>query len=58
MAPIERDKSLRVRVSAEELDMVQALADAEGITASDIVRLYIRRAYAERFGETKPRKRR
>jgi len=40
---------MRVRVSAEELEMVQALADAEGISASDFVRLFIRRAYADRF---------
>jgi predicted DNA binding CopG/RHH family protein len=50
MAPIDRDKSFRVRVSEDELRMVQELADAEGLNASDFVRLYIRRAHAEKFG--------
>ena len=58
MSTTERDKSLRVRVSDAELRMVQELGDAEGITASDYVRLFIRRAYAEKFGEKKPPKKR
>jgi predicted DNA binding CopG/RHH family protein len=45
----DRDKSFRVRVSEEELRMVQELAAAEGLTASDYVRLFIRRTHAERF---------
>ena len=49
MSPTERDKSFRVRVSDDELRMVQELADADGITASDYVRLFIRRAHAEKF---------
>ena len=48
MAPTERDKSLRVRVSADELRMVQELADDQGISASDFVRLFIRKAHAAR----------
>jgi uncharacterized protein (DUF1778 family) len=50
----ERDKSLRARVSEDELRMVQELADADGVTASDFVRLFIRHAHAERFGDKKP----
>ena len=45
----ERDKSFRVRVSEDELRMVQELAAAEGISASDYVRLFIRRSHAEKF---------
>ena len=56
MASTERDKSFRVRVSKEELRMIQELADADGVTASDHVRLYIRRAHAERFGAKKPKR--
>ncbi len=36
--------------------MLQALADADGLSASDIVRTLIRRAYSERFGDRKPPK--
>jgi uncharacterized protein (DUF1778 family) len=55
MSP-ERDQSLRVRVSEDELRMVQELAEADGITASDFVRLFIRREYAARFGDKKRKK--
>jgi hypothetical protein len=37
--------------------MVQALADADGVSASDYVRLFIRRTYAEKFGDKKPKRR-
>lgn len=46
---MDRDKSLRVRVAEDELRMVQELAEADGVTASDYVRLFIRRAHAEKF---------
>ena len=36
--------------------MLQALADADGITGSDWIRLTIRRAYAEKFGDKRPPK--
>ena len=36
--------------------MVHELARAEGLTASDFLRLYVRRAHAERFGEKKTKK--
>ena len=45
-----RDRSLRVQVTTEELDMLHKIAAEEGISASDHLRLYIRRTYAERFG--------
>jgi antitoxin component of RelBE/YafQ-DinJ toxin-antitoxin module len=53
-----RTALLTVRVTDEELAMAKALAEADGISASDFVRLYIRRAYAERFGQPKPTKKR
>lgn len=55
MSP-ERDQSLRVRVSDDELRMVQELAELDGITASDFVRLFIRREHAARIGEQKATK--
>jgi hypothetical protein len=43
-------------ISDEEHEKLQALADAEGITASDYVRLFIRRAHANKFGDRRPTK--
>ena len=55
MAPIERSERLNVRIAPEEMAMLNALADAEGLSASDVVRTLVRRAYAERFGDKKPK---
>jgi predicted DNA binding CopG/RHH family protein len=52
MSP-EREKSFRVRVSEEELRMVQELAELDGITASDFIRLFVRKEYAARIGAQK-----
>jgi hypothetical protein len=40
---------LNVRISDEEVDMLRALAERAGLTASDLLRQYIRREYAEAF---------
>ena len=50
-----RTSLLTVRVTAEEMEMAKELAELDGISASDLVRQFIRRAYAERVGQTKPR---
>ncbi len=55
MAPIERSERLNVRIAPDEMAMLNALADAEGLSASDVVRTLVRRAYAERFGDKKPK---
>jgi len=47
---------LTIRASTEEVEMLRALAEREGLTASDYLRLFIRRAHAEAFGAAKPRK--
>ena len=52
--PNERTERLGIRIASEEVAMLQALAVADGLTASDIVRTLIRRAHAERFGERRP----
>ena len=44
-------------VSDEEWRMLQELADATGVTASDYVRQVIRREHVTKFGE-KPKKKR
>lgn len=60
MAAIERTRSFRVLVSEEEQAMLRALAERDGVTASDYVRMFIRRDYAEKFGgpskKTKPKR--
>ena len=57
MSPmVNRDKKLTVRASDEELAMLQAVADAAGISSSDVVRMFIRQAHAARFGGETPTK--
>jgi hypothetical protein len=41
---------LRVRMSEQEERFLKWLADEDGLTASDVVRQLIRRAFAERAG--------
>ena len=47
---VDRALNLVIRVSEDERAMLAALAEREGISSSDFVRLYIRRAYREAFG--------
>jgi predicted DNA-binding protein len=54
---VERDRRLSIRIGDEEWQMLYALAEREGISASDYIRLFIRRTYAEAFGSAKPKKR-
>jgi len=44
-------------VSDEEWRMLQQLADATGVTASDYVRQFVRREHGAKFG-VKPKKKR
>ena len=55
MAP-DRTDLFTVRMAPDELTMLRQLAEEDGVTASDFVRLFIRRAYAERHGATKKKK--
>jgi len=50
---VDREKRINVRVSEVELEMLNVLAEADGVSQSDFLRLHIRKAYAERF-PTKP----
>jgi uncharacterized protein (DUF1778 family) len=45
----ERNRSINVRVSEEEMAMLAELADADGVSQSDFLRLYIRKSHAERL---------
>jgi hypothetical protein len=58
MAPIERSTRVGLRIAPEEVAMLQALADEDGVSASDVVRTLIRGAYRERFDDRKPSKKR
>lgn len=53
---VDRDRALTVRMSDEEIAKLHALAERDGVSQSDFVRLFIRRAYAEAFGDKRPPK--
>jgi hypothetical protein len=53
---VPRDRRLNILISEEEQGMLQALADADGVTASDFVRTFIRKAHAERFPPKKTKR--
>ena len=53
---VDRDRHLAIRTSAEEAAILKVLAEAEGISQNDYVRLFIRPAYTERFGAKKPKR--
>jgi hypothetical protein len=57
MAPLQRDQIFQLRMTAEERSMLGALADRDGLSASDKVRQWIRREYAEAFGAASGAKR-
>ena len=47
---VDREKRINIRVSEQEAQMLAELAEREGVSQSDYLRLYIRRAHAEAFG--------
>jgi uncharacterized protein (DUF1778 family) len=51
-----RTRTLQVRVTDDEHRMIQALAEHQGISISDVVRLYIRRAFADAFPPKKTKR--
>ena len=51
-----RQKNLVIRLSNDERAELDAVAEHERLTASDIVRMAIRRMYVDRFGEKKAKK--
>jgi hypothetical protein len=53
MAPNERTMMFHVRMWDNERRRLEALAEDEGISASDYVRMSLRRAFAERCGDKK-----
>jgi uncharacterized protein (DUF1778 family) len=47
----ERTQRLDLRISPEEMSMLEALAEVRGLTVSDIVRTLIRREHRNEFGQ-------
>lgn len=56
MSPLERDRQFRIRLSDDELAMLHELAERDGVSAADFLRLYIRRSHAEAFQGRRPKK--
>jgi predicted DNA-binding protein len=48
MARTDREETMTIRLSSDERKMVTALAEHDGVSSSDVVRMSIRRAFAER----------
>lgn len=53
MTQQKRTELLTVRVAPEDMRMIKELAEADGLSASGIVRQLVRRLHAERFGPPK-----
>ncbi len=49
MAPLERDRRFNMMLSDDEDRMLRALAEGEGLSASDVVRQLIRKAFIEKW---------
>lgn len=45
--PIDRPRGLRLPLTDEELEMLRALAAANHTTMADVLRTYIRKAFAK-----------
>ncbi len=54
---MNRTRYFQARMADGELDMLATLADAAGLSGSDIVRLLIREAYVLKYGDKKPKPR-
>jgi uncharacterized protein (DUF1778 family) len=53
---VEREKMLNVRITDDEDRMLKALAEHQGMSVSDVVRQYVRRAFAEAFTPKKTKR--
>ncbi|HMI89303.1 MAG TPA: hypothetical protein VK550_34735 [Polyangiaceae bacterium] len=47
-----------VRMAPSELAMLHEMAEADGLSAADVVRTLVRREHQKRFGDTPPKKKR
>lgn len=51
-----KDTKLTAMITEDDMTMLKALSEADDVSASQIVRLLIRRAHAEKFGKKRPKK--
>jgi hypothetical protein len=59
MVAEKRTQVVTMRMAPIEFAMLQELAAADGVYQSDVIRLLVRRAHAERFGDkSKPKPKR
>jgi hypothetical protein len=56
MVKRQRTEFKAIRMTEEEIGWVDALAEADGVSASDAIRLLVRRGYKERFPDAQPKK--
>ena len=50
MTPESRNEPVSLRMSSGELTMLKALAEIDGISQSDVLRMLLRREWLARFG--------
>jgi uncharacterized protein (DUF1778 family) len=53
---VERTKTINVRVTDDEDRMLKALAEHQGLRITDVIRQFIRRAFADAFPPKRPKK--
>ncbi len=51
MAPLQRDEKFQIRLTAEERRMLNAIAENDGLSASDKIRQLIRKDFTATFAE-------
>ena len=51
---VDRPRALTVRMAENEVAMLKELADRDGVSVSDYIRLFVRRSHTEAFGAAKP----
>ena len=52
---VDRGLYLTLRISEDEKAMLHALAEVDGVSASDVVRTFIRTRYRSTFGDKPPK---
>ena len=55
MPPLDRSEKFQIRLTREERQWLEKLADHEGLSASDVVRRLVRAAYIELAESAFPR---
>jgi hypothetical protein len=53
---VDRARRLSLKISDEEHAMLNALAERQGVSVSDVVRGWLREKYREAFGDARPKR--